>query len=355
MKRLFVLPLIALAGCSSEQGPKAAFEMPPVPVSTAEVSLRDVPLYFEEMGTISFNQTAEVKPQVSGMITGMYFKEGELVDEGSLLYTIDDAPYAIKVKEAEAMLFQNLASLHNAEKKLDRYKSLSKQDLIAKVEWDDLEMRVLHSQAMVKADEARLAAAKLDLEHCRVLAPIAGRAGQSSLGTGNMIASGVPLVTLSQEKPLYVDFTLTENELQQLPSLTPSLEVYAAGGDECLAAGEVTFLDHTLNPKSGMVAARGCLTTMHKRLFAGQSVRIHLFFGKKDKARLIPLRAIKTNQTGVYVFSVKEDNTVEICPVQLGHEEKGMIVVESGLDGATKVVTEGHLRLFPGSKVKEAQ
>jgi len=168
-----------------------------------------------------------------------------------------------------------------------------------------------------------------------------------------MAAAGAALVTMTQESPLYVQFTLTEKELLQLSSLSPHLEVYAAGGEECLAAGEVTFLDRTIDPKSGMVSSSGVLTSLNKPLFAGQSVRVHVFFGKKNEAKLIPLRAIKTNQTGPYVFTVKEDSTVEIRPVQLGQEEKGYIVVESGLEGATKVVTEGHLRLFPGSKVEE--
>lgn len=354
MKRSYLLLGLALAGCGENAAPKG-FEMPPAPVSVAEIAVRDVPLYFEEMGTISPNQTAEVKPQVSGMIMGMHFKQGDMVKEGDLLYTIDEAPYMIKVQEAEALLFHNLANLHNAEKKLERYKSLSKQDLIAKVDFDELETKVILCQAIVRGDEARLATAKLDLEHCRVLAPITGRAGKSTLQAGNMVSAGASLITLSQENPMFVDFTLTEKELLQLPTMTPSLEVFAAGGEELLAVGEVTFLDRTIDTKTGMVAASGMLTAMHKPLFTGQSVRIHLFFGQKAQAKLVPLRAIKTNKTGAYVFSVKEDNTVEIRPVQLGHEEKGMIVVESGLEGSTKVVTEGHLRLFPGSKIEEVR
>src|SRR5579883_1503097 len=107
MKRSFFLLTITLAGCG-EKAPQKPFEMPPAPVSVAEIAVRDVPLYFEEMGTIAPNQTAEVKPQVNGLITGMYFKEGEMVKKGELLFTIDEAPYAIKVREAESLLMQNL-------------------------------------------------------------------------------------------------------------------------------------------------------------------------------------------------------------------------------------------------------
>lgn len=353
IKIAFVLAL-ALAGCkSSSKDAAQGFVPPPVPVRTAEIAVRDVPLYFEEMGTISPSQTAEVKPQVSGLIKEVHFKEGEWVEKGDLLYTIDEAPYAIKVQEAQAQLSQNLANLNNAKKKLERYQSLLKQDLIAKVEWDELETQVALQEGMVKANQARFASAHLDLDHCQILAPISGRTGKTVLQAGNMAAASTTLVTLSQEKTLFVDFSLTEKELQQLPSTTPSLAVFAAGSEECLAEGAVTFLDHTIDAQSGMLSARGLLTLKHKPLWAGQSVRVHLFFGKKDQAKLIPLKAIKTNQHGAYVFSVKKDNTVEMRSVKLGPEEKGMIVVEEGLDGVGKIVTEGQMRLFPGSTVEE--
>ncbi len=354
MKRLAIILGLAFVGCSKKP-PQQAFLPPPVPIRTAEVIVRDVPLYFEAMGTIAAFQKADVKSYVSGLITGIHFKEGELVKAGDLLYTIDEAPYKIKVQEVEAQLSQNLATLINAQKKLDRYKTLSKQDLIAKVEWDELEANISLCEALVKADEARLASAKLDLEHCCILAPISGRTSRTFLHAGNMIVSNAALLTLSQETSFYVDFAVTEKELQQLPSENPKFELFAAGEEDCLASGEVNFLDHNIDPKSGMLSARGLLTTMHRPLRAGQSVRVHLFFGKKDRAKLVPLKAIKTNQTGPYVFSVKEDNTVELLMVKLGPEEKGMIVVEEGLGAATKIVTEGQLRLFPGSKVEEAR
>ncbi len=407
---LLIATSILLAACSDKQG-QQSFELPPVPVQTASVETRDVPLYFEALGVVKPAQTADVRPQVTGMIKEVHFTDGEWVEEGTLLFTIEDAPYAIRVQEQQSQLSQDLAHLNNAKKKLSRFKSLTNQDLIAKVEWDELETQIMLHEAVVQADEARLAAAKLDLEHCRIVAPIAGFAGKSALGKGNMV-SDAPLVTLTRNDPLYVDFTITEKELKQVipssvgtltfdkasaPGLqeakpmskqpmckhmgdadsckdgdagavksggsnrtwytlaTPLIKVYSAGSEEYIAAGKVTFLDHALDPKSGMLAATGVLVKSLKPLWPGQSVRVHLYFGKKEKAKLIPMRAVKTNQDGPYIFIVNESGAVEIRTIKLGPEEKGQIVVEEGLDGISKVITEGHLRLFPGAKVEESR
>lgn len=351
--RYILIVIILCAACSKPSEQPAVAEMPPAPVLTAKVEVRDVPLHFEAMGTIQPYQTAEVVPQVRGMITKVHFNEGKWVEEGDLLYTIEEASYAIRVLEMQATLAQNQAHLLNAQKKLQRYQSLSQRDLIAQVEWDELETKITLYESIVKADEARLAAAQLDLSHCKIVAPIAGYACKTVLHAGNM-ATGTPLVTIVQEEPFYVDFAITEQELAHLSPSTPlSVEVYRSGSDECLGKGRVTFLDHRIDLVSGMLPARAQLASVLLSVWAGQPVRVHLVFGNKKSAQLIPQRAVKTNQSGAYVFSVKEDNTVESRTVKLGPEDKGMIVVEEGLDGANKVVIEGHARLFPGSKVEE--
>ncbi len=354
MKYIFILALgITLVGCSEKKQVQNV-QPPAVPVKISSVEVRDVPLFIEAIGVVKPAMTADVKPQVNGMIKEVHFTEGDWVEEGDLLYTLDHASYAIRVLEAEAGRDQNLAYWNNAQKKLDRYKSLHSKDLIAKVEWDELETQVALYAAMLKADEARLAAAKLDLEHCRILAPIAGLAGKSDLDVGNM-AQGESLVTITQTDPLFVDFLITQQELQKVVKRSSLIKIYAAGKEDYLAKGKVTFMDHAINPKTGMVAVTAQLNKADKPLWPGQSVRVQLYFGKKEKALLIPMRAVKTNQQGPYIFYVKEDNTVEIRQVKLGLEDKGAIVVEEGLDEASKIVAEGQLRLFPGSKVEEVR
>ena len=208
MKKIILSLAIILAGCSDPTPPQG-HEMPPIPVHSASIEVRDVPLFFEAIGVVQPAKTAQVKPHVSGMIEKVHFTEGEKIEEGALLYTLQEASYAIRVQEAEAQRDQTLVNLLGARKKLERYKSLTNQDLISKVEWDELESTVALHQAVLKADKARLAAAELDLEHCKIKAPISGFAGKTALHAGSL-AGAEPLVTLMQIEPLYVDFSITE-------------------------------------------------------------------------------------------------------------------------------------------------
>lgn len=348
MKRLLLS--LAFAACSGNPSTKKT-AAPATPVYTANVAIADVPLFFEAIGTVKAKQVVEIKPQVTGVIKSVHFTEGDFVKEGDLLYTIDDASYVIKAKEAEALLLQDKAHLQSAEKKLKRYESLYQENLISKQEWEELETKLALTKAMVKADLARLAGINLDISRCKITAPISGKIGKTTLHAGNKVTEA-PLVTLIQSDPLYVEFFVTEAECKQITS-SSSLKIYELGKEKCIAEGKLVFLDHSLDPKTGMLFAKGVLSPSKDNLLVGQSVRVQLIFGVKEKAKLIPMQAVKTNEDGAYVFSVKEDSTVEIKPIVLGPEENGMIVVEEGLNPDEKVVTQGHLRLYPGSQVEE--
>lgn len=342
---------VVLVGCS-DKAPQQGFEMPAVPVHAAAIEVRDLPLFFEAIGVVKPASAAEIKPQVLGLIKQVHFTEGEKVEEGALLYTLDEAPYAIRVREAEAQRDQTLVHLAAAQKKLARCKGLTKQDLIAGVEWDEMESKIALYEAVLKADEARVAAAKLDMDHCKITAPIAGVAGKSVLQAGSM-ATPEPLVVVTQLEPLYVDFSITEKELQKVATSAPAIKVYAAGKEDCLGEGKVTFMDHAINAQSGMLAVTGKLEKDHKMVWPGQSVTVRLYYDKKEGAQLVPMGAIRTSQDGPYIYTIKEDKTVEMRHVKLGAEDNGLVVIEEGLDGVGKIVTQGQHRLFPGSKIEE--
>lgn len=354
MKKLLLIVAICLVGCNKKEAAPASFTPPAIPVRTTAIEKHTVPLFFESLGVVLPFQSVAVTSQVNGVIGQVHFTEGAWVNAGDLLYTITDDSLAKKVDEMQAILLQNQAVLSNAQKKFRRYKSLSSSDLVSQVEWDEVEMQVALSEATVAADRARLDLAQLDLAHCRITAPISGYTGKSALHAGDR-TDGSTLVTLFQPEPYQVDFTITEKELEKLPAAALHVEIFSSGGETLLGKGEVVFLDNQIDPKSGLLEASAEISSLLHPVWSGQTVRVHLFFGEKKDAVLIPLKAIKTNQNGPYVFALKEDNTVEITPVKLGPEERGWIVVEEGLSELSKVVTEGHNRLFSGSKIEEVR
>lgn len=346
-----------LTACSSET-PSANNAPPPIPVHIADVVQQDVPLYFESLGTLQPSVLVEVRPQVSGMLQEIHFTDGQSVKKGDRLFTIDPQSYSIRLHEMEAIYLQNKASLDIAQKKLARFSSLSKKDLIPQQEWDELQALVARGEAQILGDEARVETAKLDLEHCSIKAPISGKAGKAAIDSGNLVLDRQPkaLVTLSNIDKLSVAFTLTEREFQQL---TPEhkqgnypFEVCTFCNSTEISKGTLTFLDHSFDGQTGLLQLQGELSNKSGKFLPGQYVRVRIPIQVIQNAKVVPQKSVKINQAGPYVYVVKEDNSVELRKVQLGEEIDGKVVVSDGLNPGEKVVTDGHLRLSPGLKVE---
>lgn len=347
-----------LSACSSQPTENAGFVPPAIPVITEEVKVVDVPIYFESIGTLKAALKVDIRPQVSGMLNLLHFTEGQPVDKGDLLFSIDSQPYEIRLQEAEAQLAQNKAALEIARKKLDRYSSLSKKDLISKQEWDELQSQVAMNEAHVQSGEARVESAKLDLQHCSITSPVSGRTGKIAVHPGNLVSpsEALPLVTLFNIDNLDVEFTLTENEFQQL---TPDhfqgnapIEICTFCNQEELTKGTLTFLDSTFDAQTGLLTMKGQISNDPFKFLPGQHVRVRLPIQVVHDAMVVPQKAVKINQQGPYVYKVKEDETAEMLQVKLGDEVADQVVVLDGVKVGDKVVTEGHLRLAPGLKVK---
>lgn len=348
---------ILLTSCASEsEAPK--FTPPPVPVITSEAKKQDVPLYFESLGTLKPAVLVEVRPQVSGMLQEVHFTDGQHVKAGDPLFTIDKSTYLISLQEAEAQLAQDQAAFDTASRKAARFSSLSKKDLIPQQEWDEIQSQVARNEAQLMGDQAKVATAKLNLQRCVIASPIDGRAGKVVIHAGNLVGSSqsTPLVILSDVDDLVVDFTLTEKEFQQL---TPEhhqgsypLEVCSYHCVDHKASGTLTFLDSTFDVNTGLLHLQGSIKNDQLKYLPGQHVRVRIPVLVKHDLLVVPQKAIKINQSGPYVFIVKTDLTVELRSVKLGDEIEKNVVVLEGLAAGDKVVTEGHLRLYPGLAVE---
>lgn len=346
-----------LCSCSSQQDP-AGFKPPVVPVRTAEVKLQDVPLFIHSLGTLKPAILVEIRPQAGGMLQSVHFTEGQFIKKGTILFTIDPQPYIIRLHETEAQLAQDKASLETARKKLERFSNLAKKELIPLQEWDEMHLQIAQQEAQVQADEARVAAARLDLQHCEITAPMNGRVGKLSVHPGNLIAVGqpAPLTTMANIEVLTVEFTVTEKEYQQFSFEHRRgnfpIEISSLCGPSDVSKGTLTFLDNAFDPKTGLLLLQGKMVNASHKFLPGQHVQVQVPIHTTQDAVVVPQKAVKINQQGPYVFVVNEEKTVEVRPIKIGDEIDDQVVVLEGLAPTEIVVTEGHLRLSPGLPVE---
>lgn len=348
---------LILSACSSQPS-QSGYKPPSIPVFVAEGQKQDVPVYIESLGILKPSAVVDIRPQVSGMIREVHFNDGQDVHAGAKLFTVDPEPYLIKLQETEALLAQNKATLNSSKKKLERYTSLSKKDLIAQQDWDELESQVMKNQAIVKGDEAKVASASRDLNNCIIRAPMEGRTGKAMVHPGNLVSASqpAPLVILSNYDSLVVEFTLTEKEFQQLTddhmNGSHPVEICSFCQQGERTKGTLTFLNNSFDTDTGLLLMHGKLQNEEHLYLPGQTVKVKLPMSVLEDVTLIPQKAVKINQSGPYVYTVKEDNTVEIRQLKLGEEFEDKVVVLEGLAPGEKIVTDGHLRLAPGLSVE---
>jgi multidrug efflux system membrane fusion protein len=344
---------ICLTSCSTES--ENPHNQMVVPVFAENVKTQDVPLFIESIGTLKSSGWVEVRPQVSGMLAEVHFKDGQFVKKGDLLLTIDQQPYLNAQLEAEAQLTQSQAAYQIAQKKLERYQELSKKNLISEQEWDELQAEAIKQKAQLQASQARAAAANLNLKNCSIQSPIDGRTGKLLVHPGNLVGT-TPLVTVSNIEKLTIDFTLTEREFQQLKPEQLlgeyAIEVCSYTNKCQQMKATLTFLNNTFDEQTGLLNMQGSFDNFHHQFLPGQHVNVRVPMHVIKNAMVIPQKAVKINQTGPYVFAIKEDSTIEIKQIKLGDEIEKQVVVLEGLEPTAKIVTEGHLRLSPGMKVE---
>ncbi|MBA3236720.1 MAG: efflux RND transporter periplasmic adaptor subunit [Parachlamydiaceae bacterium] len=328
--------------------------IPATPVTASLPVVRDLPVYIESIGTLESSFFVEVRPQMSGIIEKIYVQEGDWVKAGQPLFEIDSKVYQIKVKEAEAQLLSDRVAYEAAKKKHERFLRLAKKDLVAQVEWDEIEMQTARGEANLGIDLARLDAAKLDLERCTIYAVSDGRIGRVDIHPGTLVSreqAGM-LVTLSRNDPLIVNFHVTEKEFGKLPKEKLTLEVFPLCDKSCASVGNVTFLDGRFDAKSGLLFVRGQLLNPENRLSAGQSVKIRMPVDLLPNVTFILQKAVKFNQQGPYAYVINSEDVIEFRQLILGDETGEEVAVREGISPEERIITSSHARLSPGIKVE---
>ncbi len=388
---MLALLTVAAPGCNpATAGPndaKAAAK-PPVVVKVGVVSVQSVPVELSGVGTVESITTIQVRAQVPGELTQIHFKEGERVEKGQLLFTIDPRPYQVALAQAEAnvskmeamaeqtraQLTRDKAQADNAQAELERDRPLLPKGMVSKEEFESVRTNAEALKAVVAADAAGIKSAvesvrsakvaidnaQLQLEYCTIHATTTGLTGSLLVHAGNVIlaANPTPLVTIKQIAPINVTFSLPERNLDTVRASMAKGPVTVKAlpqGDETIPVeGAVSFVDNEVNQDTGTIRLKALFPNDDARLWPGQFVRVVVQVAVQADATVVPARAVQTGQKGTYVYVIKPGMTAELRPVTTGDSHEEVTVVKEGLTTDEQVVTDGHVKLMPGATVKIA-
>jgi len=342
--------LLILSGCSG--GKK---EPPAVPVRAEKAIVKDMPKVITAIGSIEALASVTVKTLVSGELQRVHFTEGSVVKKGDILFTIDPRPYRASVKQAEADLLKAKAQAAAALANARRSEGLVEKGYIADQQLEDIQAKADSALADEKAAEASLDRARLDLENCSILAPMDCWTGNVKVKVGNIVkANETELTVLNQVSPVNAAFTIPDKHLEAVRSAMTEgkVPVTASVTDGRKVPGELSFIDNTVDPATGSILVKAVFSNEDGALWPGQFANLTVTLGTIAGAVVVPSEAVQTGQQGEYVFVVKEDMTVSMSFVKTGQALDGSVVVSAGVREGETVVTDGHLRLKPGSKVE---
>jgi multidrug efflux system membrane fusion protein len=385
------LALLLLAGCNRSEvkaaggGRGRGGEGGPVPVVVAMVSQRDVPINVDVIGNVEAYSTITVKAQVGGELTKVSFHEGDSVKKGDLLFTIDARPYEAALSQAQANLARDTAALSQAEANLardianekysqdqaKRYRGLFDQGVVSREQADQmassadaLAQTVLADRAAIESAKAQIVASKaavdtatVQMSYTTIRSPIDGRTGSIAVKQGNVIAANTTdLMTITEVQPIYVTFSVPEAQLGDIKRYMGQSELPVHAAPQADAsnqeAGMLTFIDNSVDATTGTIKLKGTFQNAANRLWPGEFVRVTLGLTTRPHATVVPNQAVQTGQDGQFVYVVKQDRTVEMRPVVTSTRVDQELVIDRGLEPGETVVTEGQLRLTPGSHVQ---
>ena len=333
-----------------------------VPVTAAAATVKPMPRELRAIGNVQASATVSIKSRVGGELLTVHFKEGDEVKTGDLLFTIDPRPFEAALKQAEANLARNRAQLEHARKQAERYSSVVKKGYVSEEQHDQILANAAALAAAVRADEAAVENARLDVKYCSIRSPISGVTGQLKVDRGNLIKASDtenPMVTVRQISPIYVVFSVPEANLPPLKKHMTAgpleVAVIIPGDEGRSLRGALTFLDNAVDQSTGTILLRATIANQDRALWPGQFVNVTLTFDTQTDAVVIPTQALQTGQQGQYVFVVTPEALAEYRLVTVARTVGSEAVVERGVTAGEKVVTDGQLRLTQGTQVTIAE
>jgi RND family efflux transporter MFP subunit len=363
---LALLPMASLlfTGC---QNPNAAVPPPPAEVEVATVVQKDVPIYGEWVATLDGYVNAQIQPQVTGYIVQQSYKEGSFVRKGQILFQIDPRPFQAVLDQSKAQLAQAQAQLGKTQLDVDRDTPLAKDRAIAQSQLDNDVQANLAAKAAVKAAEAQVEQAELNLEFTHVTSLVDGIAGIAQVQIGNLVNQTAVLTSVSQVNPIKAYFPISEQEYmhfaerinahnqQEIPSDAPPFDLILADGSVYPHKGRVLLTDRQVDVTTGSIRVVCAFPNPKNILRPGQFGRVRAAGDVRNGALLVPQRAVSELQGSYQVAVIGSDNKVSIRPVKVGERTGTMWILDSGVKPGELVIVEGLQKVRDGSSVKIKQ
>ena len=360
---LAVIGTAASISHNSEAAKPETVAAAPTPVTVAPVVSRSVIEWDEFSGRVEAIEYVDIRPRVAGTIVGVHFKEGQMVKAGDLLFSIDPRPYQAELARAEAQKAQASAALNLAHTELERTRRLADENAVARRELDQRSNAVLETEAQLKAAEAAVMTARLNLQYASVTAPVSGRVSRAEITLGNLVGVGLntpPLTTLVSVSPVYVNFEIDEQTFQRYAALGATgnanveripVAIGLSNEEGYPHLAKLQAFDNRVDTQSGTIRARAVVKNAEHLLTPGMFARVRIGGGGQKLALLIDDKAVGTDQDKKFVMVVDDSNKATYRAVKLGPIVDGMRVVRSGLEAGEKVIVNGLQRVRPNDQV----
>jgi multidrug efflux system membrane fusion protein len=329
----------------------------PTPVLAAIAEQKDVPVYFDGVGSSRALNTVTVSAQVDGKLMRVNFKEGQDVDKGFVLAEIDPTIYQAQFDQAVAKKAQDEATLDNAHLDLERYSRLTQTNSATRQQYDTQKALVAQLEAQVHADQGAIDNAKAVLSYAKIVAPIAGRTGIRQVDAGNIVhaADTTGIVVITEVKPIAVIFTLPQQQLARVNKAFAggALSVQALGDDNrtVVDRGFLQVIDNQVDQTTGTVKLKAEFPNADLQLWPGQFVNVKLLVDTLRQVMVIPSAAVQRGPNGTFVYIAKNDDTVAVHPVEVAQQDDTEAVIAAGIAEGERVVTTGFAQLTDGAKI----
>ena len=337
----------------------AASTAPPgIPVTVGIAQNKDLPVYVRGIGTVQAYKMVTIKSRVDGQIMKVAFEEGQEVKAGDPLFQIDPRPFQAALDQATANKQRSEAQLTGAEADLERYGKLIGSGYQSRQSFDQQKAIADALKGAIAGDQAAIDTAKLNLGYADIRAPIDGRTGSRQVDPGNLVqaSQNTALVTITQIRPIFVNFTVPQDQTDRIRTNQASapLEVVAYGSDDKteLGRGKLTLIENQIDAATGTLRLKGTFENTDERLWPGEFVNVRLVLSTRKDAVTVTQRAVMQGANDSFVYVVQADNTVERRTVVVAAMQEGVAAIEKGLNTGDKVVVDGQYRLTNGARIR---